>query len=1030
MTPHRITIDMKKSGYKQFVNIRQAENESHIIYISLTNGTEPIKLDNDMVATVYLEGISKQWESCDIKDNEIVFTVPILNMGGTKCQIQLSNDNGYSISPTFIIVVENILNVPHFELLEEEPDDWIDNADSYYTFNGIDYVPVKYDNENRNILKDIKFSQTPVLVSVPSDQLYKQTPNISVTEGKKIYLTPTNGETTLSLFVSFYMWNDESEGPSMGQTKLYTETSSIITVPTIPKRDKNINNYNRVYMYCAVKSTDLDTELHANIQAEYDERTYLGCKTPYFEKGKYYAMVNDYGNVGNSYNALIQALQEARTYYNKAIKDVSMVDNCLVITYNDNTQYKSGDLKGDGIARLDKSTEGNVDTYTFVTDKGNTFSFTVTNADNTRIEDLYTQLGYKTPLTVFNNEVAYIKELINNLDTKKESIEEHNKSISQLQSSLSIINTQLSVLNNNKVEKDTYTTAIESLQSLVTKLQNSKVDTNTYNDEIANLTTAISELNDKQIDTNAIKESITELDTKKLNKEEYNQYKENVANTFATTDNNIKINKTSIESLSKDFNAYKTATDKAIADNTKSIKANATAIDKCVTDLGNVRNDIRKVANISANLYQFNDYGLYAESGADADNATEYYWHSMPIPVKIGDVLRTSKHASWLAAFLTMYDSNNNLISMRPGSLTNYYTNRDNDAYDEITIKTFEYNNITYIDKDFEGYIIISFSQGDFVKDPTKNVIVKNTDFPDNSVEYGKVTLNESIPLTAQQKKELLPIENKTMGVSSKFTKPFVCINFDDFSFDDDRFKIVHDEYGFPATVNITPNFNATNRDYTNYIKLLEAGWDVGLYGSTDWPKDTYGDDAFSDNPSAEVTSAWESYVSKTVEKAKLYGVYLPLTWLCRQMRTCVALETACKKHGIKYIRGNDMNNWTTSLYFKPAFKAVTQPSQLYPHTVDTVLENIDTAVKNGYGCTVFSHRLYDDEDTAKRNYGCTVANLRQVLDKIKELYDSEKIEVITFSDMYRKYFPDEMDNIEKRRNVLVALESKVSNNA
>ena len=563
---------MKKSGYKQFINIRQAENESHIIYVSLTNGTEPIKLDNDMVATVYLEGVSKQWESCDIKDNEIVFTAPILNVGDTKCQIQLSNNNGYSISPTFIIVVENILNVPHFELLEEEPDDWIDNADSYYTFNGIDYVPVKYDNENRNILKDIKFSQNPVLVSVPSDQLYKQTPNISVTEGKKIYLTPTNGETTLSLFVSFYMWNDESKGTSMGQTKLYTEKSSIITVPTIPKKDKNINNYNRVYMYCAVKSTDLDTELHANIQAEYDERTYLGCKTPYFEKGKYYAMVNDYGNVGNSYNALIQALQEARTYYNKAIKDVSMVDNCLVITYNDNTQYKSGDLRGDGIARLDKSTEGNVDTYTFVTDKGNTFSFTVTNADNTKIEDLYTQLGYKTPLTVFNNEVANIKELINDLDTKKENVEEHNKSISQLQNSLSIINTQISILNNNKVEKDTYTTAIESLQSLVTKLQNSKVDTNTYNDEIANLTTAISELNDNQIDTNAIKESITELDTKKLNKEEYNQYKENVANTFANTDNNIKTNRTSIESLSKDFNTYKTATNKAVKDNADNIK--------------------------------------------------------------------------------------------------------------------------------------------------------------------------------------------------------------------------------------------------------------------------------------------------------------------------------------------------------------------------------------------------------------------------------------------------------------------------
>ena len=566
MTPHRITIDMKKSGYKQFVNIRQSENESHIIYISLTNGTEPIKLDNDMVATVYLEGISKQWESCDIKDNEIVFTAPILNVGDTKCQIQLSNNNGYSISPTFIIVVENILNVPHFELLEEEPDDWIDNADSYYTFNGIDYIPVKFSSD-RNLLTNLEFKTND---HTAGSIVYKKSQAISVSQGRKIYCTTTSN--MLSITLKFeYKIGDNLSGKITTKV-IDCKAQMPIVTPTITKRQYLENGYTDVVMYVVADSSYIDDNYKLkNTMLEYDEKTYINCNTPYFEKGKYYAMVNDYGNVGNSYNALIQALQEARTYYNKAIKEVSMIDNCIVITYNDNTQYKSGDLKGDGIARLDKSTDGNVDTYTFVTDKGNTFSFTVTNADNTRIEDLYTQLGYKTPLAVFNNEVAYIKELINNLDTKKESVEEHNKSISQLKNSLSIINTQLSILNNNKVEKDTYTTAIESLQSLVTKLQNSKVDTNTYNDEIANLTTAISELNDKQIDTNAIKESITELDTKKLNKEEYNQYKENVANTFANTDNNIKTNKTSIESLSKDFNTYKTATNKAIKDNAGNI---------------------------------------------------------------------------------------------------------------------------------------------------------------------------------------------------------------------------------------------------------------------------------------------------------------------------------------------------------------------------------------------------------------------------------------------------------------------------
>ena len=582
MTPHRITIDMKKSGYKQFVNIRQAENESHIIYISLTNGTEPIKLDNDMVATVYLEGLSKQWESCDIVDNEIVFTAPILNVGDTKCQIQLSNNKGYSISPTFIIVVENILNVPHFELLEEEPGDWVDNADSYYTFNGIDYVPVKFSSD-RNLLKNLEFKTND---HSAGSIVYKRSQTISVSQGRKIYCTTTSN--MLSITLKFgYKIGDKLLGKFTTVNMDCNKQMPIVT-PAITKRQYLENGYTDVVMYVIADSEYMDENNKlTNTILEYDDKTYINCNTPYFEKGKYYAMVNDYGNVGNSYNALIQALQEARTYYNKAIKSVSMIDNCLVITYNDNTQYKSPDLKGDGIARLDKSTEGNVDTYTFVTDKGNTFSFTITNADNTKIEDLYTQLGYKTPLDVFNNEVANLKELINNLDTKKESIEEHNKSISQLKNSLAIINTQLSILNNSKVEKDTYTTAIESLQSLVTKLQNSKVDTNTYNDEIANLTTAITELNDKQIDTNAIKESITELDTKKLNKEEYNQYKENVANTFANTDNDIKINKTSIESLSKDFNNYKTATDKAIAENAKSIKVNAIAIDNCVTDTAN-----------------------------------------------------------------------------------------------------------------------------------------------------------------------------------------------------------------------------------------------------------------------------------------------------------------------------------------------------------------------------------------------------------------------------------------------------------
>lgn len=105
-----------------------------------------------------------------------------------------------------------------------------------------------------------------------------------------------------------------------------------------------------------------------------------------------------------------------------------------------------------------------------------------------------------------------------------------------------------------------------------------------------------------------------------------------------------------------------------------------------------LKEDLANVADISPNLYHFADYGLYDESGADTENASNYYWHSKPIPVKIGDVLRTSKHVSWLTKFITLYNDNNEIVKMAPGSLSLFYTDRSNANYDEITIKKFEYN--------------------------------------------------------------------------------------------------------------------------------------------------------------------------------------------------------------------------------------------------------------------------------------------------------------------------------------------------
>lgn len=116
--------------------------------------------------------------------------------------------------------------------------------------------------------------------------------------------------------------------------------------------------------------------------------------------------------------------------------------------------------------------------------------------------------------------------------------------------------------------------------------------------------------------------------------------------------------------------------------------------------------------------------------------------------MKIGDVLRTSKHVSWLTKFITLYNDNNEIVKMAPGSLSLFYTDRSNANYDEITIKKFEYNGTQYVKEDFSGYIVISFCQGDSVKDPQKDIIVKNTEFSLNYGKAGEVILNDAIPFT------------------------------------------------------------------------------------------------------------------------------------------------------------------------------------------------------------------------------------------------------------------------------------------
>ena len=53
MVPHRFSINLNKEGYQKIINVRASDNEIHRLYISISNGTEPVELDDNIVSTIY-----------------------------------------------------------------------------------------------------------------------------------------------------------------------------------------------------------------------------------------------------------------------------------------------------------------------------------------------------------------------------------------------------------------------------------------------------------------------------------------------------------------------------------------------------------------------------------------------------------------------------------------------------------------------------------------------------------------------------------------------------------------------------------------------------------------------------------------------------------------------------------------------------------------------------------------------------------------------------------------------------------------
>lgn len=77
------------------------------------------------------------------------------------------------------------------------------------------------------------------------------------------------------------------------------------------------------------------------------------------------------------------------------------------------------------------------------------------------------------------------------------------------------------------------------------------------------------------------------------------------------------------------------------------------------------------IVSISPNLYEFGDTGLRMENGIS--NTSTKYWHSKPIPCKIGDVFRISKRVSWQSSWIGILDrAGNNIQSLTDGCLISW----------------------------------------------------------------------------------------------------------------------------------------------------------------------------------------------------------------------------------------------------------------------------------------------------------------------------------------------------------------------
>jgi hypothetical protein len=235
--------------------------------------------------------------------------------------------------------------------------------------------------------------------------------------------------------------------------------------------------------------------------------------------------------------------------------------------------------------------------------------------------------------------------------------------------------------------------------------------------------------------------------------------------------------------------------------------------------------------------------------------------------------------------------------------------------------------------------------------------------------------------------------------------RPTILLIFDNGTYDNRSDLLL--QYGFKGTFTIN-NMDDNITGHQNDIKnLFNQGHDIGIYAGTGTRPTTY-------TGATTVSDAWFQYIKNAVDRLASIGVYLPTFYGCADHKGSQYIYNACQKLGIKYassvyklVNGED---WTDpSTVFNSVETNGINNMGLYPYTLPTktiedIKSQIDNAVTNNYVLSLFSHNVTDTGSDIE----CSIAIYTQMLDYIKTLSDSGKLDVLTVRKFYNKYHWDD----------------------